>query len=848
MVGALLPLALCLLATMARASVITVSDNTLRTGWDTNEPALTPARVASAAVGKLFETSLPKVVGNSQSGLQPQQILAQPLIADGYLIIATEENRVYGLDPVTGAIKWSRDLGPSWPVASIDCHDLVPDNGETSTPVYDASNKTLYVLDVTYDDKPSGVSKPSFQLHGLDIANGRDRKGWPVTIEGDPTNSPNLPFTPLHELQRGGLLLLGGVVYVGFGGHCNPLMYGSKGDVNGYVVGVSATRARLTTIWSTEAGYSSGSGDIWQSGGGLVSDGPGSIFVATGDGLIAAAVGPGDRPPATLSDAVIHLRVQPNGSLKAVDFFSPTNGALLDRDDTDLASGGPMAIPAGYGTSRYPDLLVEDGKDGRVWLLNRDDLGGVGQGKGRGNGVLGETGPFSGVWGHPAFFGGNRGYVYYVTNQGPMDAFELGAVDGVPRLSLAGQTVVPGVFGYRSGSPSVTSTGRSPGTGLVWVVYSTGPSGAYGTLNAYDAVPVHGVLKLVRSWPIGTVSEFSNVTTNDGRVYVGNKLGQVLCFGTISATAGSPIGAASLQFGSVPVGHTATANVVLTATRTVTVKAFHLYVPFAIGSGAPTLPVLLKQGQRLVVPVVFHPIKAVGAWAYLYAVTGDGTVPVETSGVGTTVPTLAVSSPALSFGSEPTGQPSQAQSVQITNAGARPETITSLLTPPASSGFLVQGLPAVGSTLEPGTSATVTVSYAPSRVGAARDSLSVRSGSVSATVHLTGSATAGTRHLSISVGTLSFGKVRVGSSVTKTFELDVTGTDDLSVWTVRLPSEPFRAENPLASGSGLIPDSPVPVTVLYRPTAAGRFSETYVFDARDGQGRQTISLVGAAVR
>ena len=124
----------------------------------------------------------------------------------------------------------------------------------------------------------------------------------------------------------------------------------------------------------------------------------------------------------------------------------------------------------------------------------------------------------------------------------------------------------------------------------------------------------------------------------------------------------------------------------------------------------------------------------------------------------------------------------------------------------------------------------------------------MRSGSVSATVHLTGSATAGTRHLSISVGTLSFGKVRVGSSVTKTFELDVTGTDDLSVWTVRLPSEPFRAENPLASGSGLIPDSPVPVTVLYRPTAAGRFSETYVFDARDGQGRQTISLVGAAVR
>ena len=140
---------------MARADVTTVSGNALRTGWDANEPALTPAQVASASVGQLFVTNLPKVVGNRQSGLQPQQVYAQPLIADGYLIIATEENRVYGLNPVTGAIRWSHDLGPSWPVSTIDCHDLVPDIGVTSTPVYDPSNKTS-----TCSTRPMTASGP----------------------------------------------------------------------------------------------------------------------------------------------------------------------------------------------------------------------------------------------------------------------------------------------------------------------------------------------------------------------------------------------------------------------------------------------------------------------------------------------------------------------------------------------------------------------------------------------------------------------------------------------------------------------------------------------------------------
>jgi hypothetical protein len=175
------------------------------------------------------------------------------------------------------------------------------------------------------------------------------------------------------------------------------------------------------------------------------------------------------------------------------------------------------------------------------------------------------------------------------------------------------------------------------------------------------------------------------------------------------------------------------------------------------------------------------------------------------------------------------------------------ERITSQVRPPASTGFEVESLPAVGSTLEPATTATVTVLYAPRRTGAVSTSVGVHAGSIEAVTGLTGTATAGSRHLGISVRKVSFGTVRVGRSATRVFELEETGTDNLSVFTARLPAGAFRAEHPLASGSGLIPDAPVPVRVVFRPTRTGHFLGSYVFNARDGQGPETVQLTAIAV-
>src|SRR5258708_6297270 len=208
------------------------------------------------------------------------------------------------------------------------------------------------------------------------------RDGWdrgetsasltPATLQSGSAaaNDRSEPFAPLNQLQRPGLLLLGGSVYAGFGSHCDLQPY------RGYIVGVNA-RSRSQTMWSDESGPTDTQAGIWQSGGGLLSDGPGQILFATGNG-ISPASGPGTKPPCELAESVVRLAVLNDGTLAAKDFFSPANAPYLDSIDADLGSGGPVGLP--FGTATLPHLLVEGGKLGGLFLLNRDALPAPSQG------------------------------------------------------------------------------------------------------------------------------------------------------------------------------------------------------------------------------------------------------------------------------------------------------------------------------------------------------------------------------------------------------------------------------------------------------------------------------------
>ncbi|GAA1389375.1 hypothetical protein GCM10009639_16930 [Kitasatospora putterlickiae] len=508
-----------LAAGTARADVTTVSFGTDRTAWDRAEPLLSPAEVDRSDFGVRFSTQL--------NG----QVFAQPLVIGDLVVTATETNHVYGVDARTGRIVWHREMGPAWPSAAIGCSDPGPNVGTTSTPVYDPATGTVYLTSKVSDGPDD--HHPHHYVHALDARTGAERSGWPVTVQGDPVNAPGKPFNAYRSLQRAGLLLLDGRLYFGFGSLCGI------GDYIGMVAGLD-TRTRGLTLFSTVAGSDTQRASVWMSGGGLVSDGPGRFFLTTANGQGAGASpapGPGNRPPGGLGESVIRFGVRADGSFAPEDFFSPTNNATLDRRDTDLGSGGPVALPAGFGTAAHPRLMVQVGKDGRIFLLDRDDLGGMGQGPNGTDKVVGLTGPYGGVWGHPAVWGGDGGYVYTVENYGKLRALKYSvSAAGLPRLTSAGTSAED--FLKMSGSPVVTSDGTRGGSALVWVIWSgTGQYGEGGELRAYDAVPVSGTLRLRRSFPLGTVSKFSVPATDKGRIYVGTKDHHLVALGRPSAFA-----------------------------------------------------------------------------------------------------------------------------------------------------------------------------------------------------------------------------------------------------------------------------------------------------------------------
>jgi hypothetical protein len=798
----------------AHADEVTVSQDNMRTGWDQNEAGLSLSAVSSSSFGQMFSTAV------------DGQVYAQPLAvdgasADGTLVVATENDDVYGIDKLTGAVDWTTNFGAPWPASTISCDDLQPNIGITSTPVYDPATNAVYLTSKVNDG--ANAANPHWYMQAINPSTGAELPGWPVTIQGSPTNDPGEPFNPEIELQRPGLLLLDGVVYAAFGSDCD------FGSYRGYVVGVSTTTHAMTTMWTDEATTSDFGGGIWQAGGGLVSDGDGRIFVATGNG-ISAPDGPGDAPPPSLSESVVRLQVNSDGSLTAADFFSPANAPTLDANDTDLASGGPVALPDSFGTAAVPHLMVMEGKDGRVFLLNRDDLGGRAQGPGGTDAVVGVTGPIEGEWGHPAVWGGDGGYVYIVGNGGPLRALKDGvSTSGLPALTIAGASTDN--FGYTSGSPVVTSDGTTSGSALVWVVWSADANGDDAQLRAYNAVPDdNGILDLVYSVPIGTASKFTTPATDGNRVYLGTRDGHVLSFGS---PANTPVTVGSVNFGTALVGTSASATATLTANQNLTVTGVTTSAPFGVGS--VSLPQTLTAGSTLQVPLTYTPTAVGSAIGVLSVATSVGTVGVGLDGNGTK-PGLSSAPSSLTFADQPTNS-SNTQNIDVMNTSTADETISAVSAPDGSgSPFTVSGLPAVGTTVAQGNSFVISVAYAPTAAETDSATVAITSTSGTLSIPLSGTAVAGAGDLALNTATTDFGNVQVGSSSTQTFTLTNTGNIPVTISKAKAPDSEFTAALPMSEGLVVGPGETVTQAITFTPTAAGASTDHYEITGADGQG------------
>jgi outer membrane protein assembly factor BamB len=347
-----LVMAIAPFATAFSGDVLQYHGNTARDGL-----YIDPAISRAAASGMYRDKSFDAPVQGP--------IYAQPLYVNhgpggkAAIIVVTERNEVLALDASTGARLWTKTLGNPVPRSDLPCGniDLL---GITGTPVIDANLRAIYVAAMTTPDR--GRTK-DHRIFALSIDDGSIRPGWPISVSGIRYGA--FLFNSSVQNQRGALLLKNGVLYVPYGGH-----WGDCGDYHGWVIGVPVTNPKAASAWATEAR----GGGIWAPGG-IASDGR-SIFVATGNTFGARSWMGGE--------AIIRLTSPVNFSGNATDYFAPSNWRQLDSEDADIGGSGPVLfdIP-GVSPSK---LIIALGKNGVAYLLNQDDLGGIG----KGNGIQGE--------------------------------------------------------------------------------------------------------------------------------------------------------------------------------------------------------------------------------------------------------------------------------------------------------------------------------------------------------------------------------------------------------------------------------------------------------------------------
>jgi outer membrane protein assembly factor BamB len=282
-------------------------------------------------------------------------LYAQPLYwreagtGAGVLLAATENNEVLALDATTGRQLWNHSLGPPVSRVALSCGNISP-LGVTGTPVIDAVTQTIYV-----DAAVGGPQGVRHLVFALALKDGTPRPGWPVDI-AEALKQRGLSFNARDQNERGALTILDGRLYVPFGGH-----FGDCGDYHGWVVGIDLRDPRDIVAWATP----SRGGGIWAPGG-ITTDGK-SLYAATGNTFGARTWMGGE--------AVIRLSPDLKASSDRRDFFTPDNWRELDARDADLGGTNPVLVDMPGNASQFVLAL---GKDGHAYLLDRDNLGGIG--------------------------------------------------------------------------------------------------------------------------------------------------------------------------------------------------------------------------------------------------------------------------------------------------------------------------------------------------------------------------------------------------------------------------------------------------------------------------------------
>jgi outer membrane protein assembly factor BamB len=531
---------------VAQVSVTTYHNDNARTGQNLSETVLTPANVNVSQFGKLYAGSV-----NLDSWAPAQPLYVPNVIIGGVthnmVYVATLNNSVYAFDADNGKELWTANYGPPTPFGNL-CTDsgyqasTRQGAGIVSTPVIDPFAGILYFVNKTGD----GVSTPfALYLHAVNFTTGIDEPGSPVLIS--PTSGPT--FMPQYQMNRPGLLLNNGLVYVALASTgCKSLKNFPKINNHGWIFGyntLSLTQPPLVFVTSP----ATNNGGIWQGGGGLPADSSGNIYVETADGVFDQNTGGSDY-------ALSVLKLDSN--LNLLDFFTPYDQAShLNVNDLDLSSVGPLVLPD--QTSGPKHLLIASGKAEEIYVLNRDSMGGfcstcttitnntnIVQDVLRPaflSGCMGSAPEYTCRYGTPSFWKNSPAdYIYFAEIPGPLLAYSMtnGILSSLP-------TSQSSVSYSGAGTPSISANGNT--NGILWAVTwanSSPPGTDKGILRAFDpanlATEFYASNQATGSRDnLGYVPDFLTPTIANGKVYVATE-SQLLVYGllpTLTVNAGN---------------------------------------------------------------------------------------------------------------------------------------------------------------------------------------------------------------------------------------------------------------------------------------------------------------------
>src|SRR3984885_1240833 len=503
----------------AGTDVLTYKNDLSRSGQNLSESTLTPANVVSSSFGLL--RNLPV---DGKVDAQPLYVSQLSISGSAHntLFAATEGDSVYAFDADTGSVLWHVSLLATGEALSDarGCNQVVPEIGITSTPVIDRGAGAHGIIFVVAMSKDAS-SNYHQRLHALDLTTGAEMLNGPVEVAATypAAGGGTTTFSPGQYEERAALLLLNGTLYTSWTSHCDIAPY------YGWIIAYSESTLSRTAILNV-APNSGGRGPaIWMSGGGPAVDAAGNIYLLTANGVFETTLDANGFPNAQdYGNSFLKISAA-GGSLAVADYFTMFNEVSESNADQDLGSGGEMLLPdLTDSTNTVRHLVIGAGKDGNIYLVNRDSMGKF---NASGNSQIWQelSGALpGGIWSTPAYFNQT---VYYADFGGTLKAF---AISKAKLVSPAGsQTATQ--FPDPGTAPSVSANGTA--NAIVWASENATP----GVLHAYDAANL--ATELYNSTQaagnrdqFGNGNKFITPTVADGKVFVGT-ISSVAVFGLL---------------------------------------------------------------------------------------------------------------------------------------------------------------------------------------------------------------------------------------------------------------------------------------------------------------------------